>query len=63
MVDYVKLAATAQRLIEKNGREVTVQDKGAAVSANAWEGLSDAGTVGSGNDDADRPGDHVVRVA
>jgi len=40
MVDYVKMAATAKRLINKNGRSVTLtkKDRTAANSSKPWRG-------------------------
>lgn len=41
MVNYVKLAATAQRLIEANGRDVTLYKKELtpAAAAKPWRGV------------------------
>jgi hypothetical protein len=42
MVDYVKLAATAERLITKNGRPISIVSKGALVDpAKPWDGTAD----------------------
>ena len=40
MADFVKLAATAKRLIEKNGRAVTLyrRERTPAVSSDPWRG-------------------------
>lgn len=44
MVDYVKLAATSQRLLDANGRSVTLVYRGpAADSGNAWDGSKSVG--------------------
>ena len=42
MVDYVRLAATAKRLIEANGREVTLyrRQRTPSDSTKAWRGAS-----------------------
>lgn len=46
MADYAKLAATAQRLINKNGRDMTLtlRDRTAADPAKPWEGPASPGT-------------------
>lgn len=40
MVDYTRLAATAKRLVEANGRQVTLvkRDSGEGVSGKPWRG-------------------------
>lgn len=45
MVDYVKLAKTALRLIDENGRDVlfTVNSDAPLVAARPWEGIDPAG--------------------
>jgi hypothetical protein len=45
MVDYVKLAATTQRLIDNNGRTFQFVLKGSAVDpAKPWDGNADGST-------------------
>jgi len=46
MVDYVKLAATADRLVSGAGRSVSIVSKGSAVDAlRPWDGASDGSTA------------------
>jgi len=48
MVDYVKLAATADRLVGGAGRSVTLIAKGAQVDAlKPWDGAADGSTEGT----------------
>lgn len=52
MADFVKLAATAQRLIEKNGREVRIvkANRTAANLSQPWRGNAAAPTSTLGGD-------------
>lgn len=47
MANFAKLAATAKRLIEKNGRTVTLKKRGQAVAdpTHPWRGADEAGVV------------------
>ncbi len=54
MVDYVRLAATAQRLVEANGRSVTAYKTNRTPDnpAEPWRGTSSTPSTGAGGDSA-----------
>lgn len=52
MVDYTALAATAKRLVEANGRSVTLlkENRVPDVAGEPWRGTSTAPVAGQGGD-------------
>ncbi len=51
MVDYTRLAATAKRLIEANGRQITLRkrDRTAAAASEPWRGPDEEPTDPDGD--------------